>query len=80
MVQKFGIGLRNIDTAACAAKSMKVLTIRRRANVSCAEHAFALMLMLARKLETVSGLVTPRSAQGSGTRTAAVRPAPHAGR
>ena len=33
-------GLRNIDTAACAAKSVKLLTLRRRANISCAEHAF----------------------------------------
>ena len=66
VVQKFGTGLRNIDTAACAAKSVKVLTIRRRANISCAEHAFALMLMLARKLETVSGLVTPARAKAAG--------------
>ena len=47
-VQKFGPGLRNIDTAACAARGVKVLTIRRRANVACAEHAFALMLALSR--------------------------------
>ena len=50
-VQKFGTGLRNIDTAACAEKGIKVLTLRRRANISCAEHAFGLMLMLARKLD-----------------------------
>jgi phosphoglycerate dehydrogenase-like enzyme len=65
-VQKFGTGLRNIDIAACAAKGVKVLTIRRRANISCAEHAFALMLMLARKLETVSGLVTAGRAKAAG--------------
>lgn len=65
-VQKFGTGLRNIDAAACAAKNVKLLTIRRRANVSCAEHAFALMLALARKLETVSGLVTPERAKAAG--------------
>ena len=64
VVQKFGTGLRNIDTAACAEKGVKVLTIRRRANISCAEHAFALMLMLARKLETVSGLVTAGADRG----------------
>ncbi len=34
--------LRNIDTAACAEKGVKVLTLRRRANISCAEQAFAL--------------------------------------
>jgi phosphoglycerate dehydrogenase-like enzyme len=58
VVQKFGTGLRNIDTAACAAKGVKLLTLRRRANISCAEHAFGLMLMLARKLDELDGLVT----------------------
>ena len=58
VVQKFGTGLRNIDTAACAEKGVKLLTLRRRANISCAEHAFGLMLMLARKLDELDGLVT----------------------
>ena len=58
IVQKFGTGLRNIDAAACKAKGVKLLTLRRRANIACAEHCFALMLTLARKLETVSGLVS----------------------
>jgi phosphoglycerate dehydrogenase-like enzyme len=66
IVQKFGTGLHNIDVTACAAKGVKLLTIRRRANVSCAEHAFALMLALARKLETVSGLVTHARAKAAG--------------
>jgi glyoxylate reductase len=66
VVQKFGAGLRNIDTAACAKRTVKILTIRRRANISCAEHAFGLMLMLARKLETVSGLVTAQRIKASG--------------
>jgi phosphoglycerate dehydrogenase-like enzyme len=58
VVQKFGTGLRNIDTAACTAKGVKLLTLRRRANISCAEHAFGLMLMLARKFDELDGLVT----------------------
>jgi phosphoglycerate dehydrogenase-like enzyme len=58
VVQKFGSGLRNIDATACADKGIKLLTLRRRANVSCAEHAFGLMLMLARKLDELDGLVT----------------------
>jgi len=58
VVQKFGTGLRNIDTAACADKNIRLLTLRRRANISCAEHAFGLMLMLARKLDELDGLVT----------------------
>ncbi len=65
-VQKFGTGLRNIDTATCAARGVKVLTIRRRANISCAEHAFGLMLALARRLETASGLVTAQRIKASG--------------
>jgi phosphoglycerate dehydrogenase-like enzyme len=58
VLQKFGTGLRNIDAQACAERSVKLLTIRRRANISCAEHAFGLMLMLARKLDELDGLVT----------------------
>src|ERR1700755_2045796 len=58
IVQKFGTGLRNIDAGACKAKGVKLLTIRRRANISCAEHAFGLILMLARKLDQLNGLVT----------------------
>ncbi len=58
VLQKFGTGLRNIDAAACAARNIKLLTLRRRANISCAEHAFGLMLMLARKLDELDGLVT----------------------
>lgn len=58
IVQKYGAVLRNIDTAACAARGVKVLTLRRRANVSCAEHTFALMLALARRLDRTFGVVT----------------------
>jgi phosphoglycerate dehydrogenase-like enzyme len=58
VLQKFGSGLRNLDAAACAARKIKLLTLRRRANISCAEHAFGLMLMLARKLDELDGLVT----------------------
>jgi phosphoglycerate dehydrogenase-like enzyme len=58
VLQKFGTGLRNVDAAACASRNIKLLTLRRRANISCAEHAFGLMLMLARKLDQLDGLVT----------------------
>jgi len=66
LVQKFGIGLRNIDTAACAENGVKVLTLRRRANISCAEHAFGLMLLLARKLDALNGLVTVERMEAAG--------------
>ena len=57
VVHKFGMLLRNIDTVACAERGIKVLGIRRRANIATAEHAFALMLSLARRLD-LSGLVS----------------------
>jgi phosphoglycerate dehydrogenase-like enzyme len=56
VVHKYGAVLRNIDTAACAAAGVKVLSVRRRANIACAEHAFALMLALARRIHRTNGL------------------------
>jgi len=58
VVQKFGFSPRNIDTAACSAKGIKVLTIRRRANIACAELAIALMLTLAKKLHRLAGRIS----------------------
>jgi phosphoglycerate dehydrogenase-like enzyme len=57
-VHKYGAILRNIDVAACTARGVKVLTVRRRANVSCAEHAFALMLALARRITELAGIIS----------------------
>jgi phosphoglycerate dehydrogenase-like enzyme len=56
IVQKFGTMLRNIDESACRKHGIKVLTIRRRANIACAEHVFALMLTLARRLNELNGI------------------------
>jgi phosphoglycerate dehydrogenase-like enzyme len=58
VVHKYGAILRNIDVAACAAAGVKVLGVRRRANIACAEHAFALMLTLARRIHRINGLVS----------------------
>jgi phosphoglycerate dehydrogenase-like enzyme len=66
VVQKFGATLRNVDTAACKDAGAKVLTLRRRANISCAEHAFALMLTLARKTHQLNGVVTIDRLQAAG--------------
>ena len=49
-VQKYGFTTRNIDSLACEAAGVKVLTIRRRANISTAEQGLTLMLGLARQL------------------------------
>jgi phosphoglycerate dehydrogenase-like enzyme len=58
VVHKYGVILRNIDMAECNVHGVKVLGIRRRANISCAEHAFALMLMLARQTAEQNGLIS----------------------
>jgi phosphoglycerate dehydrogenase-like enzyme len=58
VVHKYGAVLRNIDVAACATAGVKVLGVRRRANIACAEHAFALMLALARRIHRINGLTS----------------------
>jgi phosphoglycerate dehydrogenase-like enzyme len=58
VVHKYGVILRNIDVAACESREIRVLAVRRRANISCAEHAFALMLMLARRTADLNGLIS----------------------
>jgi phosphoglycerate dehydrogenase-like enzyme len=57
-VQKFGVDLRRIDTSACGEKGIAVLTLRRRANIACAELALTLMLMLARRVNELAGRVS----------------------
>ncbi len=57
VVQKYGAHPRNIDQAACAARGIRVLTLRRRANVACAEVAFGLMLTLAKRLHRLVGRI-----------------------
>jgi phosphoglycerate dehydrogenase-like enzyme len=59
LVLKFGTDLANIDEAACRSRGVALRCLRRRQNVAVAEHAFALMLALAKKLNAVNGLVTP---------------------
>lgn len=65
-VQKFGAIPANIDTEACAARRVPVLTLRRRANMACAEHAFALMLGLARRLPRIANRISTASLQAAG--------------
>jgi phosphoglycerate dehydrogenase-like enzyme len=57
-VQKYGAIPRNIDAAACAARDIKVLTFRRRANIACAELAITLMLTLAKKMHRLAGRIS----------------------
>jgi phosphoglycerate dehydrogenase-like enzyme len=66
VVQKYGTLLRGIDTTACVARGVKVLTLRRRANISCAEHALMLMLALSKKLHRLQGLISMAQLQAAG--------------
>ena len=58
LVQKYGFTTRNIDAGACSRAGVEVLTIRRRANISTAEQALALMLALARQLTRNANLIS----------------------
>jgi phosphoglycerate dehydrogenase-like enzyme len=58
VVQKYGTIARHIDTAAAAARGIKVLTLRRRANIACAEHAVGLMLAQAKMTTRLAGRIS----------------------
>jgi phosphoglycerate dehydrogenase-like enzyme len=58
IVQKYGTITSRIDLQACERAGVRVLTLRRRANIATAEHALALMLALARKLTESAGLLS----------------------
>lgn len=65
-VQKYGSIARNIDAAACAARNVAVLTLRRRANIACAEHAMMLMLGLSRQLQRTINRIGMDSLRSAG--------------
>jgi phosphoglycerate dehydrogenase-like enzyme len=66
VVQKYGSITRGIDTEACAARGVAIATIRRRANIACAEHAFALMLTLAKRFQQIQGRISVDQLQTAG--------------
>jgi len=66
VVQKFGMVTRNIDVGACAARSVEVRTLRRRANIGCAEHTLAMLLTLTRKLNRVGGRISLEQLEAAG--------------
>jgi phosphoglycerate dehydrogenase-like enzyme len=66
MVQKYGAVTSLIDRAACERAGIRVLTVRRRANVATAEHALALLLALARKLNRTAGLISAEQLRTAG--------------
>jgi len=65
-VQKYGFTTRNIDEDACAKANAKVLTIRRRANISTAEQALMLMLALARQVTQNANLISVEQLKAAG--------------
>lgn len=65
-VHKYGFTTRNIDGAACEAAGVKVLTIRRRANISTAEQGLTLMLGLARQLTSNANLISVEQLKNAG--------------
>ncbi len=58
IVLNFGALTGNIDTTACAQRRIPVLTLPRKVNAAVAEHAFALMIALARKIAQYNCVVT----------------------
>jgi phosphoglycerate dehydrogenase-like enzyme len=66
LAQKYGSLPSNIDAAACKRARVKLRTLRRRVNQGCCEHAFALMLALARKLHETAGLVSVEQLKAAG--------------
>jgi phosphoglycerate dehydrogenase-like enzyme len=66
VVQKYGAMARSIDARACIERGIKILTIRRRANIACAEVALALMLTLAKKLNRLAGRISVEELSAEG--------------
>jgi phosphoglycerate dehydrogenase-like enzyme len=58
IVLKFGALTLNIDVGACARRRISVLTLPRKVNIAVAEHAFALMIALAKEIARYNGVVT----------------------
>jgi phosphoglycerate dehydrogenase-like enzyme len=65
-VQKYGFTTRNIDPAACESAGIKILTIRRRANISTAEQGLMLMLALARQITRNANLISLEQLKAAG--------------
>lgn len=64
--QKYGVVTRNIDVQACERHGVVVLTLRRRANIACAEQAMMMVLALAKRLAELNGRTTVRRLREAG--------------
>lgn len=65
-VQKYGFTTRNVDHVACENAGAKILTIRRRANISTAEQGLMLMLALARQVTQNANLISLEQLKAAG--------------
>lgn len=66
VVQKFGTIMRNVDAQACSERGLELLSLRRRANIGCAEHTLAMMLALARKFPRIANRISFEQLQEAG--------------
>lgn len=66
IVQNFRTDMRNVDEAACATRGIPVLPFHRQVNVAVGEHAFALMMSLAKKVTETNKLLTIEALQAEG--------------
>jgi phosphoglycerate dehydrogenase-like enzyme len=66
VVQKYGVTTPRIDRAACGRSGVKILTLRRRANISTAEQGLTLMLALARQLTQNANLISVEQLRAAG--------------
>lgn len=66
VVQKYGTITTRIDAAACERAGVRLLILRRRANIATAEHAFALILALARRIIDTANLISVTQLRSAG--------------
>jgi phosphoglycerate dehydrogenase-like enzyme len=65
-VVKFGTIMTDTDTAACARRGVRVASQLRRVNIAVAEHAFALMIALAKRIGETAGVVEEAALRNAG--------------
>src|ERR1041385_1734879 len=66
VVHKYGVTTPRIDGASCDRAGVRVMTIRRRANISTAEQALTLMLALARQITRNANLISIEQLRAAG--------------
>lgn len=66
VVQQFGTQVDNIDREACRRRNVPVRTLRRRTNISVAEHTLAMLLALAKRIPFLNGTVSEARMRAAG--------------